>query len=88
MYGGAITAILPACWRDVSEVRQVPDHQEVWQDVSARAAPGEPPSMENLKIAASSNWLSSTDTGACIIFEILERQVRSGGEEREHTALR
>ena len=85
LYGGAITAMLPACWRDVSEVRQVPDHQEVWQDVSARAAAaGEPPSVENLKISvssSSSSWLSKTDTNTCVIFEILERQVEVSDDD-------
>jgi len=31
LYGGAITCDLPIGWRDVSDVRQVPDHQEVYQ---------------------------------------------------------
>ena len=32
-YGGAITVELPTAWRDVSDVRQVPDHQECWQEM-------------------------------------------------------
>lgn len=32
LYGGAITCEIPTTWRDVSEVRQVPDHQCVFQD--------------------------------------------------------
>ena len=32
LYGGVMTISIPAEWRDVSDVRQVPDHQEVYQD--------------------------------------------------------
>jgi hypothetical protein len=31
LFGGAIFCEIPTEWRDVSDVRQVPDHQEVWQ---------------------------------------------------------
>jgi hypothetical protein len=30
LYGGAITADIPTAWKDVSDIRQVPDHQEVY----------------------------------------------------------
>ncbi|KAK5126300.1 hypothetical protein LTR85_010536 [Meristemomyces frigidus] len=30
LFGGAITVALPDTFADVSEIRQVPDHQEVW----------------------------------------------------------
>lgn len=30
-FGGAITCHVPSDWRDVSDIRQVPDHQECWQ---------------------------------------------------------
>jgi len=33
LFGGAITCDIPTAWRDVSDVRQVPDHQEVWQEM-------------------------------------------------------
>jgi hypothetical protein len=33
LFGGAISCEIPTSWRDVSDVRQVPDHQEVWQDL-------------------------------------------------------
>ncbi|KAK5135051.1 hypothetical protein LTR08_005711 [Meristemomyces frigidus] len=32
LFGGALTASLPSTFTDVSEMRQVPDHQEVWLD--------------------------------------------------------
>eukprot|EP00571_Detonula_confervacea_P002548 CAMPEP_0172318650 /NCGR_PEP_ID=MMETSP1058-20130122/35477_1 /TAXON_ID=83371 /ORGANISM="Detonula confervacea, Strain CCMP 353" /LENGTH=200 /DNA_ID=CAMNT_0013033529 /DNA_START=8 /DNA_END=607 /DNA_ORIENTATION=+ len=32
LFGGAITVSVPSTWRDVSQVRQVPDNQEVYQD--------------------------------------------------------
>jgi hypothetical protein len=35
LFGGAITCEVPSDWRDVSDVRQVPDHQEVYQDFSS-----------------------------------------------------
>jgi hypothetical protein len=34
LFGGSITCDIPASWRDVSNVRQVPDHQEVYQGLS------------------------------------------------------
>jgi len=33
LFGGAMTCSIPSAWRDVSDVRQVPDNQECWQDV-------------------------------------------------------
>jgi hypothetical protein len=32
LWGGAVLAQLPARFADVSDVREVPDHQEVWAD--------------------------------------------------------
>jgi hypothetical protein len=34
LFGGAISCEIPTSWRDVADVRQVPDHQEVWQDMN------------------------------------------------------
>jgi|UPI000581B21B hypothetical protein len=34
LFGGAIACRFPSSWLDVSEVRQVPDHQECWHDVN------------------------------------------------------
>jgi Ran-interacting Mog1 protein len=34
LFGSAIACRLPEHWQDVSNVRQVPDHQECWRDVS------------------------------------------------------
>jgi hypothetical protein len=38
LFGGAITCQLTPDedWRDVSDIRQVPDHQECWQDIEGR----------------------------------------------------
>jgi hypothetical protein len=36
LFGGAITCLIPDDWRDVSDIRQVPDHQECWQDTEGR----------------------------------------------------
>lgn len=33
LFGGALSCCIPTAWRDVSDVRQVPDHQEVWQEM-------------------------------------------------------
>jgi Ran-interacting Mog1 protein len=38
LFGWALACHLPSDWRDVSDVRQVPDHQECWQSVGAAAA--------------------------------------------------
>jgi hypothetical protein len=40
LFGGAIQARIPASFRDVSDVRQVPDHQECWQQLEAGDAGG------------------------------------------------
>ena len=32
LFGGALSASVPASFADVSDIRQVPDHQEVWLD--------------------------------------------------------
>lgn len=32
LFGGALNAALPSTFADVSDIRQVPDHQEVWLD--------------------------------------------------------
>eukprot|EP00573_Skeletonema_grethae_P004421 CAMPEP_0201694038 /NCGR_PEP_ID=MMETSP0578-20130828/6438_1 /ASSEMBLY_ACC=CAM_ASM_000663 /TAXON_ID=267565 /ORGANISM="Skeletonema grethea, Strain CCMP 1804" /LENGTH=184 /DNA_ID=CAMNT_0048179661 /DNA_START=197 /DNA_END=748 /DNA_ORIENTATION=- len=34
LFGGAMVCRIPSAWRDVSQVRQVPDNQEVYQDCS------------------------------------------------------
>jgi Ran-interacting Mog1 protein len=34
LFGGAIVCELPENWKDVSEIRQVPDHQEVYHGLS------------------------------------------------------
>jgi len=31
LFGGAILCEIPSAWRDLSDIRQVPDHQEAWQ---------------------------------------------------------
>jgi Ran-interacting Mog1 protein len=36
LFGGAIACQLPLDWSDVSCLRQVPDHQECWQDTEGR----------------------------------------------------
>jgi hypothetical protein len=33
LFGGAISCEIPTAWRDVSDIRQVPDHQECWQEM-------------------------------------------------------
>lgn len=34
LFGGSISCDIPTAWRDVSNIRQVPDHQEVYQSIS------------------------------------------------------
>lgn len=36
LYGGCIVCLIPKGWNDLSTVRQVPDHQECWQDEEGR----------------------------------------------------
>ena len=36
LFGGSITCNIPADWKDVSTIRQVPDHQECWMDNNDR----------------------------------------------------
>lgn len=36
LFGGSIECFVPEGWSDVSSVRQVPDHQECWQDDEGR----------------------------------------------------
>mmetsp|Transcript_14202 Transcript_14202/g.31859 ORF Transcript_14202/g.31859 Transcript_14202/m.31859 type:complete len:207 (-) Transcript_14202:175-795(-) len=38
LYGGAIEAVLPRPFKDVSDLRQVPDHQEVFVDQDSEAS--------------------------------------------------
>eukprot|EP00547_Thalassionema_nitzschioides_P005034 CAMPEP_0194207844 /NCGR_PEP_ID=MMETSP0156-20130528/6477_1 /TAXON_ID=33649 /ORGANISM="Thalassionema nitzschioides, Strain L26-B" /LENGTH=235 /DNA_ID=CAMNT_0038934705 /DNA_START=79 /DNA_END=783 /DNA_ORIENTATION=- len=59
LFGGAITMFIPTTWRDVSDVRQVPDHQEVYQDCT-------------FTCGTKKNEIEGT--GGCIVIEILERQ--------------
>ena len=49
---------IPSEWRDVSDVRQVPDNQEVYQDCTVN------PGQE----------MNLVGSGGCIIVEILERE--------------
>lgn len=37
LFGGAIQANIPTSYRDVSDIRQVPDHQECWQDLTTNS---------------------------------------------------
>ena len=70
LYGGAMTCIVPEGWRDVSGVRQVPDHQEVWQDVSERL------SVEDRAAAGVPGdwWVEEMGREGMMVVEILERQ--------------
>lgn len=65
LFGGTISVNIPSRWRDVSEIRQVPNHQEVFQDHSAIA----------------DDTLEVKGTGCCIVFEILEREKDLKDEE-------
>ena len=69
LFGGAIDIDVPSAWRDVSEVRQVPDHQEVWQDCTVE---GQAPS--ELAAAAAGEPISIEGTGGVLVVEILARQ--------------
>lgn len=42
LFGGAISAEIPSHWIDVSDIRQVPDHQECYQETLPFNAPNDP----------------------------------------------
>ena len=62
LFGCALKIAIPKLWRDVSAVRQVPDHQEVFQDFQE----------ETTELKDKSIYYEGT--GGCIVIEILERQ--------------
>jgi Ran-interacting Mog1 protein len=65
LFGGAMTIELPAdsqTWRDVSEVRQIPDHQECFQEINTPTT-----------TSGSSTAGSHHPKGRVLVVEILER---------------
>lgn len=62
LFGGAMSICIPSQWRDVSEIRQVPDNQEVFQDCTF--ADGSTVQSE----------LGIQGSGGCVVIEILERE--------------
>ena len=58
LFGGAIKISTPQEWRDVSVVRQVPDHQECYQDCTFN----------------DGSQIGLQGTGGCLIVEILGRE--------------
>lgn len=65
LFGGAMTCDIPTTWRDVSDVRQVPDHQECWQQVTNADGGGTTGSTTNA---------AGTNEDALLVIEILQRQ--------------
>jgi len=87
LFGGAIQINIPAVWRDVSAVRQVPDHQEVFQDCTSAATTTAASTTTNPVNAAKNDGDDNFDqkkvdsededsvgTDGFIVVEILERQ--------------
>ena len=62
LFGGAMSICIPSQWRDVSEIRQVPDNQEVFQDCTF--ADG----------SVFQGELGIHGSGGCIVIEVLERE--------------
>lgn len=62
LFGGAMSILIPSQWRDVSEIRQVPDNQEVFQDCI----------FADGSIVHSE--LGIQGSGGCVVIEILERE--------------
>jgi hypothetical protein len=90
LYGGAMTMSIPTKWRDVSDVRQVPDHQEVYQDCTfasdTNTAVPHSSTDNNSEPDTDANGNATNDslegtTGGCIIVEILERQNEVSDDE-------
>jgi len=72
LFGGAVDIDVPSAWRDVSEVRQVPDHQEVWQDCTIEGkAPSE---LVAAAQGAQGEPISIEGTGGVLVVEILARE--------------
>lgn len=61
LFGGAITASIPSTWRDVSQVRQVPDNQEVFQDCTEETG-------AVLVIEILEHQIDVTNSDACAYF--------------------
>lgn len=74
LYGGAMAISIPSKWRDVSDVRQVPDHQEVYQDCTFVTNNHEQEVVQD----------GYAGTGGCLVIEILERQDEVNDEEAPH----
>ncbi len=58
LFGGAMAISVPNKWRDVSLIRQLPDHQECYQDCTFH----------------DESTFDLEGTGGCLIVEILDRQ--------------
>ena len=58
LFGGAIIISVPEQWRDVSLVRQIPDHQECYQDCTFQ----------------DGSKFELQGTGGCLVVEILGRE--------------
>ncbi len=65
---------IPSKWRDVSDVRQVPDHQEVYQDCTFASTRGQEQEQEQKQEQKQEQEEEVEGTGGCLIIEILERQ--------------
>eukprot|EP00550_Attheya_septentrionalis_P003621 CAMPEP_0198301290 /NCGR_PEP_ID=MMETSP1449-20131203/51021_1 /TAXON_ID=420275 /ORGANISM="Attheya septentrionalis, Strain CCMP2084" /LENGTH=223 /DNA_ID=CAMNT_0044003329 /DNA_START=21 /DNA_END=692 /DNA_ORIENTATION=+ len=57
LFGGGMSIRIPPQWRDVSDIRQVPDHQEVFQNIES--------STTELDNAGGS--------GCCFVIDLLDR---------------
>lgn len=69
LYGGAIQASVPKNWVNISEIRQVPDHQEVFHNMEFSLS-------SQSKNNKNNNRESKSDTeskpGQVLVFEILQ----------------
>ena len=74
LFGGAIDIDVPSAWRDVSEVRQVPDHQEVWQDCTVEGQAPSELAAAAAQGAQAGEPISIEGTGGVLVVEILARQ--------------
>lgn len=87
LFGGALTVSLPSTFTDVSQIRQVPDHQEVWID-NAGFSSVVIDILERVTVAASSSLSNPEDPDAAALKHHLHDIVASdGSSDAENTTI-
>lgn len=69
LFGGAITSYLPREWKDLSDIQEVPDHQEVFQDSFV----AENPFMLVIEIVERQGHIEDSDAALFFFNELAEQ---------------